>query len=231
MSSRREIRQQEKEAFLQQNPQLDPDHYRITPDAAEVIKVTENGQDAVFYNLGGRFVGGEYEALEIVGEGAVSNGIGGPDYVLSALTAADGGFFFSSSLTFSESGIGVTDYYRENASEVDDGFYTVEGDELIAVFDATGFTSAGFDFLIVGGTGSVVLSVYDSGSGEPDTTNVDVLNVGRSRRDGNVGEVHHLETDLPEGFDIVLLEVTGSVEVTVLGIDFSSWQGTVFDSA
>ena len=231
MSRSREARQEKKEAFLQQNPQLDPDQYRITSELRQdiyQIGSTENGEKTDF-TTALYLLYPEVEALEVYGDG-LSGVPDGPDFVLYASTNMDPSI--TNSITFSEAGIGVTDFFRENDLEPGEGFHTLEGEEVLVIYDPTEFTSVGFDFLIEGGSGLVVLSIYDDDSGTGVTTRVEEFSVGRSRRsDGQIGEVHRLETEIPEGFEFVLLSVDGSAEITVLGIDFSSSQGFVPDVA
>lgn len=232
MSRRRAQKQQEKEDFLDQNPEL--------IEYETVIRVVENDPHAPqsFSAIGSENGGPEYELSPAFGldlntpDAAFENQfLDGPDYLLSSL---------GKGISLSDAGIGV------GSSESQDGFDTIEdGESLNIQMSVDGF---GNQFFPGSGTSPTDVGVYGGESLEVDFTASGRGTVQFALRDLETGERTYFETDFIRGragneyefgvdlpdedlFSRAEITTTGSLEISIVGITLGTNFESGFDSS
>lgn len=248
MPRRRAERQQEKEEFLQQNPELITYTTRIEVDGPDH---GEDDFDAVASQNGGPFEN-LFVRDEDDGPGfLLTNQIEGPGFAIfggettSELEPGLGGGLFPivdpALVSLTENGFGITGE-EEDKPELPDGLDTIDEGELlgVAVFDDgedygeddEGGVSFGIDFT-ASGRGSVEITLFTRAGpkeefGEQHTETFDIP-FGTQP-----GDLLSFEVDAPNNslFNFAQVATNGGASISVVGIDLeTSFQGVFPDPA
>ena len=230
MSRRREAREQEKQDFLEQNPDLIDYTTRIEPvNSGGLFNVD------ISHNGGPELPGSPFATSLNAGDGLAVGLLDGPDFFLFAQDSGPLILDSTSQVTINAKGIGVEDTNNPAA----DGFGIIEDGEILGIYmdennfffpgsapsptevDEFGATSLGVDF-IGRGSGTVQLQFLDEDTGE---LVIEEMAFGSRGRRGSEGRFE-AEPESDHIFEAVGITTTGSLEISVVGIDL----GTNFES-
>ncbi|NRB02462.1 MAG: hypothetical protein HRU30_04285 [Rhodobacteraceae bacterium] len=246
MPRRRAERQQEKEEFLQQNPELITFTTRIEVDA-------DGGEDAVFSQDGGPFEEAGIDDFEGGNDSFILvDGIFGPTFEIRAFEDVPGPFLFQPNLiSISENGFGVAgedelfggedelmvepmmlgededeDPIPPGVDTVDEGeVFSVEvdngedfgGEDFGGEDDDEGGLSFGIDFT-TSGRGSVVIELFDDDGPVPILTETFNIPFGTQP-----GTVLNFEVDTPDGELFQYADVsTNGTSISIVGVDLET---------
>jgi hypothetical protein len=234
MSRRRVQKQQEKEDFLNQNPEL-----RVFETRIEVGRDDEEWDSDVFpYVIQATQNGEEVAAATYITDAD-------HDQTLASFAATELGYLeggvrlrpevyglrTQEPLSLTEEGIGVAqkDMYGVYSLHSPEGMhpgnnYALDGDEVMVFTLAQvngdsatrGGTEFGIDYTVLNGNGTVEITLVDLDPDAPSVTTTPSASLV-------AGQQGSLETAMPEGtYEMGVISVTGSLEVAIVGIDITS---------